>query len=314
MMLNADRYRYTRNRRRKAPILLLAVTLAAAGLGVLAWQLDLVGRLRGLFRQDSEPLPLAELWNNRLYEEIIASCDERLRQDPLDTQSLVFRGFSYFYRAVSEVTLEERIPFLDESIVSLRRAMLVAENPWAAETDYVLGKAYYHRGKYYYDLTIRYLERALQAGYQSDDIYDYLGLAATQLDRLEEGLQYFYKALAVNPTDLLLLMIGQSYLQLARMDQAEEYLIRAVNKTEDRAVEKRCRLLLGQLYFDRQDFFKAEKEYQEILEIDPNSADAHFNLGEIYLKMNDLVRARAQWRKTLIIDPSHYGARLRYYR
>ena len=145
-------------------------------------------------------------------------------------------------------------------------------------------------------------------------MYDYLGLAASQLDRLEEGLEYFQRALQINPTDLLLLIIGQTNLQLARAGQAEEYLIRAVNRTEDPAIEKRARLLLGQLYFDRQEYFKAEKEYREILEIDPNSADAHFNLGEIYSKMNDLVRARAAWRRTLIIDPSHYGARLRYYR
>jgi tetratricopeptide (TPR) repeat protein len=314
MMVNPDRYRYTRKKRRKGRVVLLVVVAGAAVAGVLVWQLGLFGRIRGLFRRESEPLPLTELWNNRLYEEIIMRCDERLDQDPLDTQALVFRGFSYFYRAVSEITLEERIPFLDEAIVSLRRALLNAENPWAAETDYVLGKTYYHRGKYYYDLTVKYLGRALEKGYQADDVYEYLGLAATQLDRVETGLQYFHRALEKNPTDLLLLMIGQSYLQLSRTGEAEEYLIRAVNKTEDKAVEKRCRLFLGQLYFDRQDFLKAEKEYQEILEIDPNSAEAHFNLGEIYLKMSDLVRARAEWRKTLVIDPSHYGARLRYYR
>jgi tetratricopeptide (TPR) repeat protein len=272
MMLNADRYRYTRKKpRRGRGLLFVAVVVIAAG-AVLLWQLGIFGRLGGLFRRESEPLPLSELWNNRLYEEIITRCDQRLEQDPLDTQALVFRGFSYFYRAVSEVTLEERIPFLDESIVSLRRALLAADNPWAIETDYVLGKAYYHRGKYYYDLTIDYLGRALESGYQADDMYEYLGLASTQLDRTEEGLRYFHKALEKNPSDLLLLMIGQSYLQLSRTAEAEEYLLRALNKTEDKAVEKRCRFFLGQLYFDRQDYFKAEKEYLQIIEIDPNSA------------------------------------------
>lgn len=314
MMLNADRYRYTRKKRRKGRALVIAILLAAGAAGLLMWRLDLPGRLRSASRRGSQPLSLSELWDNRLYEEIIARCDERLDLEPLDTQALVFRGFSYFYRGASEVALEERIPFFDEAVVSLRRAKLAAVNPWAAETDYVLGKAYYHRGRYYYDLTIRYLQSALEAGYRGDDVYDYLGLAASQLDRLEEGLEYFQRALQINPTDLLLLIIGQTNLQLARAGQAEEYLIRAVNRTEDPAIEKRARLLLGQLYFDRQEYFKAEKEYREILEIDPNSADAHFNLGEIYSKINDLVRARAAWRRTLIIDPSHYGARLRYYR
>jgi tetratricopeptide (TPR) repeat protein len=314
MMLNADRYRYTRKKRRRGRGVLIAAAVLAATAGVLLWQLGVLHRLGGLFRQESEPLPLSELWDNRLYEEIVTRCDERLEQEPLDTQALVFRGFSYFYRAVSEVTLEERIPFLEEAIVSLRRALLAADNPWETETEYVLGKAYYHRGKYYYDLSIDYLSRSLEAGYRAEDTYEYLGLASTQLDRTEEGLRYFHQALESNPSDLLLLMIGQSYLQLSRTEEAEEYLLRALNKTEDAAVEKRCRFFLGQLYFDRQDYFKAEKEYRQIVEMDPNSAEAHFNLGEIYLRMNDPVRARAEWRKTLVIDPSHYGARLRYYR
>jgi tetratricopeptide (TPR) repeat protein len=314
VILNVDHYRYSRRRKPRRRWLLVLLLLAGAGGGVLIWQLQLPGKIRGLLRSQAEPLPLTELWNNRLYEEIISRCDERLQAEPLDTQALAFRGFAYFYRAVSEVKLEERIPFLDEAIVSLRRAQLDPANPWHAETSYVLGKAYYHRGKYYYDLTIRYLLEALRLGFHAEDIYEYLGLAATQLDRFEEGLEYFQQALRANPTDLLLLMIGQNNLQLQRIDEAEEYLIRAVNKTEDRAVEEKCRLLLAQLYYDKKDYFKAEKEYLEILEIDPNSADAHFNLGEIYSKMNDPVRARAEWRKTLIIDPSHYGARLRYYR
>jgi Tfp pilus assembly protein PilF len=68
------------------------------------------------------------------------------------------------------------------------------------------------------------------------------------------------------------------------------------------------------MYFDRQEYFKAEDQYMEILKADPNSSDAYYYLGEIYFNMNDPVKARANWRKALMIDPSHYGARLRYYR
>lgn len=285
-----------------------------AAVGVTAWRLDWPARISAKLKPEAEAQSLNELWQNRLYDELIARCDGRLQENPMETPALVYRGFAYFYKAVSEVTLEERIPFLDQSIVSLRLSKLDAGNPWTAETYYVLGKAYYHKGKFYYDLTLEYLQRALEAGYQREDVYDYLGLAATQLDRIEEGLEYFHKALEINPTDLLLLMIGKSYLQLERIEEAEEYLLRAVNKTEDSAVENTCRFFLGQLYFERQDYFKAEKQYKEILALDPNSADAHYYLGEIYSKMNDPVRARAEWRQSLVIDPAHYGARLRYYR
>jgi tetratricopeptide (TPR) repeat protein len=292
----------------------MALVLILAALSILTWRLDWISRIRGRFQPEQDLQPLSELWQNRLYDEVIDRCDAQLEENPLDPQLLAYRGFAFFYKAVSEVNLEERLPYLDEAIVSLRRSKLSSTDGWNAEADYILGKAYYHKGKYYYDLTLEYLQAALAAGYQREDIYDYLGLAATQLDRLEEGLGYFQKALEINTTDLLLLTIGQTYLQSERNREAEEYLLRAINKTEDAAVEIRARFLLGQIYFEREDYFKAEDQYTEILVEDPNSGDAYYYLGEIYSKMNDPVRARANWRKALVIDPSHYGARLRYYR
>lgn len=314
MILNVERYKYRQGRRPKKGWLILILVAVVIGAGLLAWRLglgDLFGRLA---KPQAKGQSLDELWKNRLYDEIIARSDQALKEDPLDAGALAYRGFSYFYKAVSESTLEDRIPYLDQSITSLRRARLGKANPWPAETYYVLGKAYYHKGKYYYDLTLEYLKAALSAGFEAEDIYDYLGLAATQLDSVQEGLAYFQKALQKNPTDILLLMIGQSYYQLAQTQEAEEYLLRALNKTEDKAIQKKSRFLLGQLYYDRKEYFKAEKEYLEILALDPNSAEAHFNLGEIYSSLNNPVKARAEWRKTLIIDPSHYGAKLRYYR
>jgi tetratricopeptide (TPR) repeat protein len=315
MILNVERYRYqsTRRKPRRGWLLLILVLLLAGG-GFLAWRLGLGGALARLLRPQARSQSLAEMWKNRLYDEVIARCDQDLKSDPLAGEPLAYRGFSYFYKAVSEASLEDRIPFLDEAIVSLRRSRLARASPWPAETEYVLGKAYYHKGKYYYDLTLEYLKSALASGFESEDIYDYMGLAATQLDQPEQGLDFFQKALAKHPSDILLLMIGQSYFELGERKNAEEYLLRAINKTEDPAVEKKSRFLLGQIFYDRKEYLKAEDEYRAILALDPGSADAHFYLGEIYSSLNDRVKARSEWRKTLIIDPSHYGAKLRYYK
>lgn len=314
MLVNVEKYHYrTQRKGRKRWVLPLALFLAV-GVVALGWAFRADRALRGLLHQEARDTSLHELWNNRLYDEIITNCEGILATRPLDAQALVFRGFSYFYKAMSEAAQEERVGDLEESIVSLRRSTLQDRSPWPAERDYVLGKAYFHKGKYYYDLAIRYLEKALAQGYTNDDIYDYLGLAYTQLDRVDEGLKHFLAALEKNPTDLLLLTIAQTYLQLKNPGEAKGYLTRAVNKTEDPAVERKSRFLLGQIYFDQSDYFKSEKEYLDILGLDPQSADAHFYLGEIYQKMGDTVKARAEWRKTLGIDPAHYGARLRYYR
>jgi tetratricopeptide (TPR) repeat protein len=313
-MLNVEHYRYRRRRGLKKGWLALIILLLASGGGAAAWWLGVGGLVRQWLRPQARGQPLAELWQDRLYDEIISRADQSLKSQPLAPEALAYRGFSCFYKAIAEGNLEDRIRFLDESITSLRRLKLAKANPWPLETDYMLGKAYYHKGKYYYDLSLYYLQRALAGGLQAGDIYDYLGLAATQLERNEEALSYFQKALELNPTDLLLLMIGQSYHDLGRLAEAEEYLLRALNKTEDPVIEAKCRFLLAQMYFDRKDYFKAEKEYLAVLARDPGSAEAHFYLGEVYAGLNDKVKARAQWRKALLIDPSHYGAKLRYYR
>jgi tetratricopeptide (TPR) repeat protein len=315
-MINVDRYRYSSRKKRKPGrlILSLLVLLAvAAGVFFLVRGEGRAG-IKRLFASAGPEDTLAELWKNRFYDELITRCDERLAADPLDHDALAYRGFSYFYRAAAQISVENRVPDLEEAIISLRRARISDAQRMGPEKDYILGKAYYLKGKYYYDLCIFYLERSLEAGFSSEDAFDYLGLAYTQLDRAEEGLSYFLRAVENNPTDLLLLTTGQSFLRLKRTREAEEYLIRAVNKTDDPGVEKKSRFLLGQLYFDRQDYFKAEGEYKRILELEPEAADAYFYLGEIYAALGDTVKARAQWRKTLIIDPSHYGAKLRYYK
>jgi tetratricopeptide (TPR) repeat protein len=126
-------------------------------------------------------------------------------------------------------------------------------------------------------------------------------------------MENFLLALKDDPGDLLLLTIGQTYYQMKRTSDAVDYLLRTLNKTEDKDIEERTRFLLGGIYLDTGELFKAEEQFAAIVKIDSGSADAHYDLGEVYAKMNDPVKARAEWRNALIIDPSHYGAKLRYY-
>jgi len=312
MILNYDHYRTGQRKhgRRRALITLGAAALLV--LVVLALVLKLPSRLfdPGIARQAPGKLP--DLWKSENYEGVIAAADSVLRGDPLNATALSYRGFAYFYRAATENALEEKLPYLDESIVSLRRALLVG-TPFNGEADYVLGKAYFYKGKYYYDESISFMESSLAKGYVQKDSNEYIGLAYTQLGDYDKGMEYFLTALKDDSGDLLLLTIGQTYYQMKRTGDAIDYLLRTLNKTDDKAIEKRARFLLGEIYLDRNELFKAEEQYAEIVKVDPQSADAHFFLGEVYAKMNDPVKARAEWRNALIIDPSHYGAKLRYY-
>ncbi|MFW6208250.1 MAG: tetratricopeptide repeat protein [Spirochaetota bacterium] len=262
---------------------------------------------------EGETLSLQELWDQREFTKVNQMCEEKLIEDPLNPQYLALNGFAYFYRGTSLYTLEDQIPQYDQAVVNLRKVLTLPSVPMQGQVHYVLGKTYYHKGRFYIDLAIEHLEKSLEFGYQGSDTNRYLGLAYSELGEHESGVEYFLKATESNPDPVLYMTIGQSYYKLKKIDKALDFLMRAVHSTEDKAIEQKSRFLLGSIYIEENELSKAEDQYKKILSLNSESADAHYYLGEIYAKMDDQVKARAEWRKVLNIDPSHYGALLKLY-
>ena len=312
MIRGIDHYQAGSRRKRRRG-LVVAIVAAVVVLGVLG-AVFRVDRL--LFRPREAHHTVAELsslWSGGRYDELLAASEAMLKHDPLDPGALAFRGFAAFQKGVGEGTAEERAPWLDEAVISLRRARLVS-GQLGAEIEYVLAKAAYHRGKFSYDQTISFMQSSIDRGYVRPDSYEYLGMAWTQLGDPEKGLTAFLQALEREPSDILLLTIGQTYLQMKHTGEAVDYLLRALNKTDDKAIERQARFMLGDIYLDQGEVFKAEEQYLALIALDPRSADAHFNLGETYARMNDAVKARAEWRAAFALDNQHYGARLRLFK
>ncbi len=256
---------------------------------------------------------IVTLWENHQYAELIAYTDELLMKNSTDFNALVFNGFSNFYEGLSRFSLEERIPFIDRSVVTLRKALVFENQKLALEIYYVLGKAYYHKGHFYTDLAAKYLEKSIEGGFVGEDVYEYLGLIYSSTGQKSRSAECFEKAVEKNPSDLLYLALAQVYLELDRNDKAEEYLIRTSNKTTDKELEEKSYFLLTEIYEKRNDIIKMEDMLNKILQNNPRSADAYYKLGEIYERSGDNVKARSEWRKALRIDPEHYGARLKLF-
>lgn len=254
-----------------------------------------------------------ELWNNGSYDEILANGQEELKRLPLDPGTLVFSGFAAFHKGIAEVSVEKKLPLINRSIVALRKALLLPSPPLQPEIHYILGKAYFHKGKFYSDLTIRHLLKARDMGYNASDMNEYLGLAYSLVGRFSEASDFFLKAVEKSPSDLLLWTLGQTYFQMQRNDEAIQYLRLSIDKTKDRALEQRCRFLLGEIFTKTKQYPLAQAEYQVILEKNPNSADAHFYLGEIALAQGNKDAARAEWRRAFKIDPLHFNANQRLF-
>lgn len=319
MFIPGDRYSFSSFRRkpRRGPrgftwvVAVVALLIVIGGL-VLLFR----NRLPTLLSKNVGGASLSVLWQGQQYSAINVRAAEILKSRPLDQSALLYDGLAFFYESVAASSIEAKLPLVNESIIYLRKALLVTEGTLAGTIDYVLGKAYYQKGKYYLDLCIEYLNRSIERGYHAPDTYEYLGLAYSDLGEYDKAALYFRKAVVQNPSDLLNYILAQTYYKANDPSQSEEYLTRTIRRAEeskDSSLEARARFLLGRIYTDRNELAKAEEQYRKILELDPSSADAHYFLGNLYEREGDLVKARAEWRATLRIDPSHTGARLKLY-
>jgi tetratricopeptide (TPR) repeat protein len=185
---------------------------------------------------------------------------------------------------------------------------LLERPPLGGELYYVLGKAYFHRGRFYTDSAIRALERSLELEYRAEDSFEYLGLAYSRLGLFDEAVEYFLRSAEENPSDILFLTVAQTYYEDGRLEPALEYAERAIERTDDDFLAERARFLIGEVYLDLESYGDAERFFQSILENNPRSAQAHVLLGEIYSRRGDDVRARDAWREALRLDPNNVEA------
>ena len=231
---------------------------------------------------------------------------------PMNNTALTYRGYACFYIAVSELETSDAQNYLDEAINSLRLAFLGARQSLIPQIEYMLGKSYFYKNTissyYYADLAATYLSRAAAHGYKADDIPEYLGLSYAALGMPMESISAFTEALLVRESYMLLLSIAEQYYKAGQAAAAKQYLFRIKNETEDMSLALKSMNLLGTIYTEEENFDDAQKEFENILQKNKNSADAYYGLGVIYEKQGNLVKARSLWRKALKIQVNHPGA------
>ena len=318
MQLPESRYRFTQKRspRHGRLWVIIFTAVIVAGIAIFLFlnndkddSLPINSVVEEKEHQDS----LETMWEVRNFEALNEKCEEILLASPFDFEALMFNGFSYFYRGVGQFSLEERLSLIDLSIINLRKALILDPTPLQGKLEYILGKAYYQKGKFYLDLSSKYLEESINSGYIGEDTYEYLGLVYSSLGDYSRSAEYYLEALERSPSDTLYLVLAQTYYQMDDILQAEEYLVWALSKTQDQTVEEKSRFLLGRIYRERGELEKAEEQFLSILVDNKSSADAYFFLGEVYEDTGDVAKARYQWRMVLEINPYHYCARLKLY-
>jgi len=267
-------------------------------------------------KRNNEQKELIKAWESGDFETTYTMSQSALEEKPMDYFLLTVHGFSAFQLGVSQINNSDTLIFIDDSIWSLRKALLIKDSGKDGQIYYVLGKAYYYKGDDYADLAIEYLEKARNISYEAADIPEYLGLSYARTGDYRSSVQAFSQALSPSdsrPSDLLLLAIARSYASLNELESAKAYLIRCIEVSRDSITTVTAQLFLAGILTSTGDTDGAEKQYLEIIELSGDNAEAYYQLGEIYLQRGDIVRARAQWRLALRTDPGHAKARARIY-
>lgn len=258
-------------------------------------------------------------WSDKDYDSVYDTSGKYLETNPLNNTALIYRGYSAFYIGVAETEPAIAQEYINESIRALRLALMNARQKTTPQIKYMLGKAYFYKNiicsyHYYADLVVKYLEEAMEEGYASDDIPELLGLSYGQLGMPYESIKRFSDALLVRESDFLLFNIAKEYYAQGQLSAAKQYLFQVTAKASDDALLIKSQNLLARIYMDEEKIEDAQILYEEILEKDHNSVEAHYGLGLIYEKNGDTVKARAEYRKCLKIDSTFEEALKKVYR
>ena len=254
---------------------------------------------------------LRELFESGVFEAAYLQSRELLQASPLDTFLLTVHGFSAYQLAIAQINTFDTVAYINDSIWSIRKALLSRENSSDGRLFYVLGKAYFHKGPEYADLAVYYLEKARDSSFRATDIPEYLGLSYAALGDYRSSVAAFSQALVAEPSDLLLFSIARSYEALDEFEPAGAYLVRCLEVSRDSNTINAARLLLGSILLKTGDISGAEAEFLRVIEDSGDNAEAHYQLGELFALQGDITRARAEWRRAIRIDPAHVPARSR---
>ena len=67
---------------------------------------------------------------------------------------------------------------------------------------------------------------------------------------------------------------------------------------------------LGNIFLKKNNFEQAIVEWQKALEINPQNAEAHFNLGCTFMKQNRLDKAAEHLQEAIQLEPNLWQARM----
>jgi len=155
---------------------------------------------------------------------------------------------------------------------------------------------------------------ALEKDNQNRHAYAEIGRLCWELDNFDVARAYLQKGLELHPdSGELQFNMGLLFQSLSQSENAVRSYRKAIELEEPHVPPLHwVQLGTAQLSTPKIEQAEAERSFKKALEIDPNSAQAHYQLGKLYLQQRDFVKAEQYLEKAITLDPSLVRAYYQY--
>jgi len=165
-----------------------------------------------------------------------------------------------------------------------------------------LGEAYMGQGNY--TAALRELFKAERLYSKDPYLQNDLGITYMAKKKFGQAIKHFQKALELKPDYAPAKnSLGIAYLKKGDLDTAIS-IFKELSQDILYGTPQYPLTNLGSVYFNKKDYFLAEKYYQEALDIRPNFINALIGIGKTHIKMGKISEAIKELEKASEISPA----------
>jgi len=135
----------------------------------------------------------------------------------------------------------------------------------------------------------------------SPKAYDDMGVSLVHKGRINDGIEFYRRALQINPNYWnARFNLADALVEANRMDEAIPHYVQGLSLNPDHAHAHRN---FGTVLASRNQLDEAIRHYQVALQLAPDDAKTHYNLGSCLMQQGKLDQARAHLEAAVNLQP-----------
>jgi len=171
-----------------------------------------------------------------------------------------------------------------------------------------MARVYWYHGnqqivKGNYQEAIKIYEKGLKWNPWQGEMYYDIGNILAKEGLNTPAIEYLHKAEKYVDHHSLPQNIAAAYLKKGEIEKAIPYLEKAIKYQQKKEDQLPLQLQLGNLYLTIEDYQNAERQFQNALQVNPESAEAYYGLAGVYINEGEKEETIAALQKVIELAP-----------